>query len=68
MPPCPIFTASLPYFPFLPRFDFGASFASSTNSGEAATSFLISFTIDIDVGPEGLTTPNRAEMGPVSLS
>lgn len=32
------------------------------------TSLLISLTIDMDVGPEGLTTPKRADSGPDWLS
>ena len=71
MPPCPIFTAPLPLSNFpLFRFDLPACASASalTKSGDFATSFLTSFTIDIDVGPDGLTTPKSADMAPSGVS
>lgn len=39
------------------------SLSDSTNSREDTTSFLTSFTTDMDVGPDGLQMANRPETG-----
>jgi hypothetical protein len=67
VPPCPILTTSRPCLPVVLRFGVFTcpcwSLDASTNSRELATSTLMSFMTDIDVGPEGLMTPKSADNG-----